>query len=214
MFDEVALSKLAVEDPIETKGNWSYFSEPEIEHRYVFAADVSEGLGRDHSTVAILDITPLKPRLVATYKNNKIAPDLFAFDIKDGATKYHYAFGAPERNNHGHTTISKLREIYPEHLLYADDKKKIGWQTNLVSKPKMMYDLGTAVNNELIDIPSKGVVSEMRQFDKEDLRIKNYDDEATQHFDLLTAVAIALQMKDFYPSETGGQMVSFIPDFD
>lgn len=213
MFDEVAVSKLEVEDPIEIEGQWTIHSMPVIGHRYVMAADVAEGVGKDHSTAVIIDLTQIKPRVVATYKNNKIAPDIFAFELKNGATKYQYPFLAVERNNHGHATISKLREIYPEDLLYRDDHKKLGWQTNLVTKPKMMYDLSTAVNDELIDIPSKGIVSEMRRFDKEDLRVKTYDEEATEHFDLLIAMAIALQMKDKLPS-TVSKVVSFIPNFD
>jgi hypothetical protein len=74
----------------------------------------------------------------------------------------------------------------------------------------MFYDLNTAVNNELIEVPSQPLISEMRRYDKEDLRIKNYDDEATEHFDLLVALAIGFQMKDF--SEDLNSIKTFIPD--
>lgn len=213
MFDEVNVAKILTEDPIEIEGQWSIYSMPTVGHKYVIGADIGEGIGRDHSTAAIIDLTLSKPRVVATYKNNQVAPDIFAFELKNGATKFQYAFIAPERNNHGHATISKLREIYPEDLIYQDDSKKFGWQTNLVSKPKMMYDLSTGINNEAIDIPSKAIVSEIRRFDKEDLRIKNYDDDATEHFDLLIATAIAFQMKDKLPVRSG-KVVAYIPSFD
>lgn len=213
LFDENSLAKLNICPPIKQENEWNYYAEPILGHKYIFGADVGEGIGKDHSTICIIDITLLKPKVVATYKNNKIAPDLLAYEIKNGGTKYHYAFGAPERNNHGHTVLSKLREIYPEDLIYKDDKEKLGWHTNLVSKPKMMYDLNTAVNNELIDIPSQGLLSEMRRFDKEDIRVKSYDEESTEHFDLLMALAIAFQMKDF-SGRAESQSWTDIPDAD
>ncbi len=197
LFDENYLAKLTITPPIKQKNEWNYYEEPRIGNRYCFGVDVGEGIGKDHSAIVIWNLTSLKPKVAATYKNNQIAPDLLAYEIKNVATEYSYAFGAVERNNHGHTTISKLREIYPERLIYKDDKEKFGWLTNLVSKPKMFFDLNTAINNELVDIPSQGIVSEMRRYDKEDLRIKNYDDEATEHYDLLTACIIGFQMKDF-----------------
>lgn len=212
LFDENYLSKLKIEKPVKQENEWSYFEEPRLGNRYCFGVDVGEGIGKDHSAIVIWKLTSLKPKVVAAYKNNKVAPDLLAFEIKNGATKYQYAFGAVERNNHGHTTISKLREIYPEELLYMDDKRKLGWQTNLVTKPKMMFDLNTAVNNELVDIPAQGIVSEMRRYDKEDLRIKNYDDEATNHYDLLTAAAIGFQMKDYLPENEKGISVHIPED--
>lgn len=211
LFDENSLAKLEIHPPIRQENEWSYYAEPQIGHKYIWGADVGEGIGKDHSTIVIWNITLLKPVVVATYKNNKIAPDIFAHEIKNGATKYSYAFGAVERNNHGHTVISKLRDIYPEQLIYKDDKEKYGWHTNLVLKPKMLFDLNTAVNNELVDIPSQGIVSEMRRYDKEDLRIKGYDEEATEHFDLLMATAIGFQMKDF-ASEDRNQATVHIPD--
>jgi len=214
LFTEKALSDLIVQPPIETAGDWKYYDEPIFSHRYALAADVGEGIGRDSSTCVIWDFTTLKPRVVATYRSNTIAPDIFAYEIKNGATKYSFAVVVPERNNHGHTTISKLREIYPENLIYKDDKDRLGWQTNLVSKPKMFYDLSTAGNNQLIDVPSRECVAEMRRYDKDQLRVRTYDEDTTEHFDLLTAMAIGFQMKDYMPNAEGGEMVSFVPDYD
>lgn len=213
LFDENKLANFSIRPPELIENQWTYYSHPIVGHKYVWGADVGEGLGKDHSTITIIDLTTLKPSIVATYKNNKIAPDIFAYEIKNGATRYQFAFGAVERNNHGHTTISKLRDIYQEPLLYKDDKDRHGWHTNLVSKPKMMYDLNTAVNNDLLDNPSQGIASEMRRYDKEDLRFKNYDDEATEHFDLLMSTAIAFQMKDFANVDAGAVHVH-IPDDD
>ena len=60
----------------------------------------------------------------------------------------------------------------------------------------MFFDLATAVNNDLVDIPSRELGSEMRRYDKEYLRTARFDENITQHYDLLTAAAIGFQMKD------------------
>ena len=195
LFDENYLSRLTIQEPLKKENEWNYYEEPKLGKTYALGVDVGEGIGKDHSAIVIWNFASLKPKVAATYKNNHIAPDLLAYEIKNGAQKYQDAFCAIERNNHGHTTISKLREIYSDRLIYKDDKDKFGWHTNLVSKPKMFFDLNSAINNELIDIPSQGIISEMRRYDKEDLRVKNYSDEETEHYDLLTACCIGFQMK-------------------
>jgi hypothetical protein len=157
--------------------------------------DVAEGVGQDSSTAVIWDFTDLKPKIVARYNSNKIAPDLLAYELKMAGDKYGTCLIAVERNNHGHTTLSKLKDIYNARKIYVDDKDRLGWETNLVSKPKMLYDFNTAINDELVDIPDRILISEMRRYDKEELNERGFDDERTQHFDILIAAAIGFQMK-------------------
>lgn len=176
--------------------DWIFYEPYRKGHRYGIGCDVAEGVGQDSSTAVIWDFTPVKPKTVAVYRNNKISPDLFASDIVYGANKYNQPIIAVERNNHGHTTLSKLREIYPENLIYIDSKGKYGWETNLITKPRMMYDLATAFNDNFLEVLSPLLLSEMQMYDKEELRTVRFDPERTRHFDLLIAAAIGLQMKN------------------
>ena len=137
--------------------------------------------------------------MIERYSNNMIAPDLFAYEVKNLAEKYEYPFVAIERNNTGHTTISKLREIYPERHIYKDDKDKFGWQTNLVTKPKTIFDLVRATDEELVNLNSARIISEARRVDREMLRVIKPEEEMTNHWDLLTAAAIGFQMRDIAP---------------
>lgn len=196
LFD---INKIALMNVIEGEraGDWTYYKNARPDHRYVLAADVAEGVGQDSSTGVIWDFTPIKPEVVAIYKNNRITPDLFAHELVAGAKRYYMAMIAPERNNHGHATISRLKQIYPEELIYKDDKDRWGWETNLTTKPKMMVELSTAINNELVDIPSVPIQNEARRYDKENLNTARFDEDATQHWDLLIACAIGFQMKDY-----------------
>lgn len=195
LFDNEALGLLQIKQPIKEYNGFRIFKEYKLGHTYGMGCDVAEGIGQDSSTMVLWDFSPAKPEVVAEYDNNQIAPDLFAYEIKNLAEKYEYPLVAIERNNHGHTTISKLRDIYPDRHIYKDVKDRYGWLTNLVNKPTMMYNLNTAVNEELVEISSSRIISEARRYDKEDLRILKGTEE-TQHWDLLVGCAIGFQMKN------------------
>ena len=195
LFDSEKLGLQIVKAPIKEYNNFRIFDEYKLGHRYAMGCDVAEGIGRDSSTIALWDFTPAKPRIVAEYANNQVAPDMFAYEIKNLADKYEMPLVAVERNNHGHTTISKLKEIYPERHIWKDEKDNYGWQTNFVSKPRMLYELNTGVNEELIELVSARIISEARRYDKEDLRTLK-GDEDTKHYDLLIAATIGFQMKN------------------
>ncbi|MGA2418201.1 MAG: hypothetical protein ABSF55_03115 [Candidatus Staskawiczbacteria bacterium] len=195
LFDNLKLAEFKTREG-RRENDWVFYDEYIPKHRYAIGADVAEGVGQDSSTAIIWDFTNAKPVVVARYASNKIAPDIFAFELRRGGEKFGTCLIAVERNNHGHATIAKLKEIYPVGEIYRDEKDRLGWETNLVSKPKMMYDLSTAVNDNLIDIPDNALISEMRRYDKENLNTQRFDEEATQHYDILMAAAIGFQMKN------------------
>jgi hypothetical protein len=206
LFDIDKINQMPIEEG-EQVGDWVYYEKWDRRGRYVLASDVAEGVGQDSSTCVVWDFNKNKPKIVAEYANNQIEPDMFAYEVKAGGEKYGTCLIAIEKNNHGHTTLSKLKEIYPTNKIYKtkrdkDDnlsktkKFKWGWETNKVSKPRMMFDLNTAINDELIEIPSKRIQSEMKRYDREELDDTKFDEESTKHWDLLIATAIGFQMKD------------------
>lgn len=171
-------------------------------HVYAIGADVAEGVNQDSSTAVVWDFTFALPKIVARYKSNKIEPDLFAYELKWAGELYNDALIAPERNNTGKATLVKLRELYTNIFKYkrTDEEtdretEKLGWETNLSSKPKMMYDFKTAVNNRLVDIPDTELLTECRTYDKEDLRVSHATEKTTRHWDILIAAAIGYQMR-------------------
>jgi len=196
--EKIAAMKLLAREGAR-KGEWIYYDEPIANHRYVVAGDPAEGVGQDSAATVVWDFTPVRPKVVAEYANANIAPDMFAFELKNAGEKYRMALIAVERNNHGFATLTKLKEEYPEEKIYKDEKDRLGWQTNLATKPKMMFDLNTAVNDDLVDIPSKRILIEMQLYDQRELDSAKFDPEATRHFDLLTAAAIGFQMKSYAP---------------
>jgi hypothetical protein len=184
-------------------GAWTYYEKYRPGHRYALGADVAEGVGQDSSAICIMDFTNAKAKVVATYKDNHIPPDLFAHEIINGATAYGNCVVAPERNAVGTAVLIELKKNY--HNIYREYKldefedkqtEKLGWRTTSASKPKMLFDLNTAINEDAIEIISPELMQEMRTYDKEDLRSVRFDEEQTRHWDLLIAAAICYQMRD------------------
>lgn len=198
VFDADALRKQVISEG-KKNGDWKIYEDFIPGRGYVLGADVAEGVGQDSSTCVILK-TGVVPKVVAIYKDNKIAPDLFAHEIKRMAVNYGGCIVAPERNNHGHTTISKLLEIYPS-VFYTDDGKreyevrqkfniptmKYGFLTTKTSKPYIINALRDAVNNSEIEISSGELKTELSTYDKQDMGETRFNPDATKHWDLVMA---------------------------
>lgn len=203
MFDQdKIIDMLKRVRPGREDGDWIWY-EPYIDgFVYAVGVDVAEGVGQDSSAIVIMCFSEGKAKVVAEFCSNKIAPDVLAYEVKKGAEKYGNAIVAVERNNHGHTTITTLKGIYEN--LYTEvtvdsieDKMttKYGWLTTGSSKPKMLYEFRSAVNNDEVDIPSRRILQEMRSYDKEDLSIVRFDEKQSRHWDVLMATTICFQMR-------------------
>ncbi len=178
-------------------------------------ADISEGVGRHNSTIVIIDHDAkvkagdqyvVKPKVVAVYCSNKIAPDLFAHEIKNGGNRYGSCIVCPERNNHGFATLAILKDVY--YNIYRDEQEKMGWQTNMASKPKMLHELRTALHEKLIEISDEGLRHEIISYPSQDLNTMNVDeeDETVGHYDRVIALGLAWAMRSLAaPSMTYSQ---------
>lgn len=196
LFDLQKLGLQKKTNPIQEYSGFRVYKDYQLGHLYGMGVDTSEGIGKDSNTMALWDFTPTKPEIVADYENANIAPDLLAFEIKNLAEKYNYPLVVIERNNTGHTTISKLRDIYSERHIFKDEDDKFGWRATLVSKPKVVFDLVRATDEELVGVNSARIISEMRRVDREMLRSVQPKDEITRHWDLLTAACIGFQLRN------------------
>jgi len=205
-FNTEMIDKMTEREPKEVVGCWKYYADYKPNHRYALAADPSEGVGKDNATIVIIDFDAknddgyVKPEVVATYVNDKIPPDLFAHEIKNGAKGYGNCLVAVERNNHGHTTLAILKDIYSN--IYKEVKtdkttdvetEKLGWHTNMSTKPRMLMELSTAINEQLLNVPDKELLRELRTYLREDLS-KISKDEDGKHWDRIIALAICWQM--------------------
>lgn len=193
----------------ERVGDWIYYADYVAGHRYALGCDPSEGVGRNNSAIVVWDFDAklegyLKPEVIAVYASNKIPPDRLAYEVRNAATRYGNCLAAVERNNHGHAVLSELKRIY--YNLYKEERReyfsdqpteKLGWHTNLATKPKMLYDLKKAVDEELINIPDDMLKREMQGYDAKELDVTKFDDEKENHWDRVMAAAIGWQMRSY-----------------
>lgn len=205
-FDQNALDAMKVRVPKEVVGDWRLYADYKPNHRYALAADAADGIGKDSSAIVVIDFDArdeneyVRPEVVAVYENNKIAPDLFAHVIKSAGIYWGNCLVAPERNYPGNTTVAILKDFY--NNIYKEIKKdrqddietdKIGWHTNMASKPRMLFDLSTAMNEKSLNVPDERLLRQLRTYLREDIT-NTKDDEGT-HWDLVIALGICWQMR-------------------
>lgn len=209
LFDQDRVAELQPKDG-KKEGDWIIYEDYTHRGIYVMGADVAEGVGQDSSTAVVLNISSVPYSVVATFKNNNIAPDQFAFELDKFGKRYGTCLIAPEINNMGHATVLKLKEIYPNVYREEDKRKQLetkskftrpiktlryGWRTTGSSKPTMMYDLNEAINNGEIEVNDKTTIHELRTYDREDLTQVRFDEKQTKHWDMVLALSIAYQLR-------------------
>ncbi len=175
-----------------------YFSH----HKYGMGGDTAEGIGADSNALVLFDFT--LGEVIGTYHSNEIAPDLFGYEMAKVGRLFGGCILAPERNNTGHATISALKEDeYPN--VFIEEKtdevtnettRKLGWETNRKTRPKMWFDFKRDFEDGAIEIYDIELLEEMKHYTKSDFNERTTG-VITRHFDLLTAGVIGWQMRDY-----------------
>ncbi len=154
-------------------GAVTIWAHPEEGEEYVYFADVGEGL-RD-GDFSVIDIFRRRDGYQCAQYRKRIEPFEFATAIFNLGHYYKWAFGTPETNNHGLTTLVQLRELrYPyvyKQLVYdkdfADPREQEGWRTSPRTRPLMLDSLRNAFNKDEVVINSIVTLEEMKTFIKE-----------------------------------------------
>ena len=205
-FDRTAVDKQVAKEPIEIIAGFKKFYKYDPSHRIGSGHDVGAGVGLDHSTSVFIDYDTFPMRVVATYLNNEIKPDVFAHEIKRQCDMYGQNYCAVEKNFG--STIDILKTIYPTAKLHQTQRseekitfsspREYGWQTNIATRYTMLSTLRNAIENGLLELSDKELIDEARGFTTGDLMDKEEDPRlATRHYDLLMACAIALSINPF-----------------
>jgi len=172
---------------------------PRSQGVYVIGADVAEGLDHgDYSCAQVLDA--LSGAQVAMWHGH-IAADLFGEEVARLGRWYNRALVGVEQNNHGLTTITRLRQLeYPflyRHKTVDQVSKKItlkyGWPTNRLTKPLMIDTLGAAIREGEIAVYDKRTVGELKTYIRDEMGKMH----GSPHDDTVMAMAIAVQMLQY-----------------
>lgn len=145
---------------------------PDPNTQYVIGGDVAEGLEKgDRSSIDVLE--QKTGRQVAHWYGH-IDPKRFGDLISYIGKMYNEAYVGVERNNHGHATLGRLREIYPLGRIYTEEymdrdvddeeTKRIGWHTSAASKEILISDMADLLEHGNSGLRWVGSVSEFYTF--------------------------------------------------
>lgn len=206
LFDRSSLERQFKKIPIKTVADFKIFHNYDASHRYGSGHDVAGGVGLDSSTSVFIDFSTLPNRVVATFASNTIKPDTFGDEIKSEAERYGEPIVAVE-NNKFDMCIGRLKQLY-SNLYFTEQKetrvglppkiRTFGWNTNAMTKPKMLFDFKKAVEDGFLELSDPDLINELKSYTRDDLMDRDEDPRlVTRHFDLLMAAAIAWQMKGY-----------------
>ncbi len=214
-FDREALEKQVPKTPLRVIADFKLFKTYDPSHRYASGHDVAGGVGLDSSTSVFIDFDTVPCQVVGTFKSNAIKPDTFGDEIQRETDIFGQCLAAPEKNNHGHATIARCKQLevnlfntpgkdtkmeagFVSATGFNNGPKEYGWHTNAASKPKMLFAFGKAVTDGLIELNDTDLIAEAKAYTRNDLMDEEKDPRlTTRHFDLLIAACIAWQMRDY-----------------
>lgn len=206
IFDREILDAMKPVTPIKEIAGLKIFHKYDPSHNFGSGHDVGHGVGIDSSTSAFIDFSTMPMRVVGTFASNEIKPETFGDEIDREGDYFGKPIAGIERNDQGGTTIARAKQLgvtlykSPPKVLRtnAPAPTEYGWHTNAATKPKMIFALVKAVNDGLLELSDPALIAECKSYTRGDLIEDQPSDPRliTRHFDLLTAAAIAYQMKD------------------
>jgi hypothetical protein len=186
VFDVEALDRLPTRPPIRRgflartpglqlmhaeDGDLQVWELPQRKHRYVIGADVAEGL--EHGDFSVAHVINHSTGLVAAKWRGHIPPDVFGGRVLfDLGRWFGNAFIGVESNNHGYSTLVALRNAGYRNLYrrtsydeYTNRRQeKLGWRTQVNTKPLMVDWLSEALRDEEITLLDAETIGELRTF--------------------------------------------------
>lgn len=130
LIDANILSTLSAKPPIYSKDGLDVYEEPvrKVErdaqgnlkttlHAYVMVVDTAKGVGGDYSAFTVMDVTSAPYKVVAKYRNNRIAPMLYPNVIEKIAREYNEAYVLIEINSSEQVANILYSELEYENIL-------------------------------------------------------------------------------------------------
>lgn len=203
-YEEFELEQIPFEEN-ETPDDFTYkaplkiWEKPKPYKEYVIGADVAEGLkGGDFSVATVVDISTME--VVARWRGH-CDPDKFGEILGALGTYYNYALIGVEVNNHGLTTVQKLRDTFYTNLYKRDrgyDEEwetptvNLGWKTDMRTKRLMIDDLIKLVRERVIKDKDIVFINEAFSYVRDERGRMNAEEGS--HDDVIMSTAIAYQL--------------------
>jgi hypothetical protein len=169
---------------------------------YVIGADVAEGLEKGDFSAAY--VLRLDDGDMCAAWHGKQDPDLFGETLANIGKHYNYAFIGVENNNHGLTTLVKLRDIYFNiYKEWIEDEtmskwtERLGWNTNIKTKRLLVDDLIMWIRDKQGNIYDEFLLKELTTFCRDEKG--SCSAEGTAKDDRVMSYGIAVQMTQKAP---------------
>lgn len=159
-------------------------AEPVQDADYVMGVDVSGGVGRDYSTLCVVDVATRQP--VYVERSNQVAPHQWAARVAMVGQRYNQALVLAESNNHGFALLREMEHLrYPAMWTNADGAY---WYTSKVTKLDAYDTLREVIESGIIQQLDQSTLQELRS-----LEVRKMTPEAPVglHDDLAMACALA-----------------------
>jgi len=180
LIDPNKLRMLTFDNPIRYNETLKVFEDPKPNHIYTITVDTSRGVGNDYSAFVVMDCTQVPYKIVATFRNNTIAPLLYPKFIHTAALMYNNASVMVEINDIGGQIADILHNEYEyEGLIKAIWKgrsgqlvgggfgggdSQLGVRTTSSLKRIGCSTLKTIIENDKLIISDFDVLSELTTF--------------------------------------------------
>lgn len=198
-LEEVPFEPNEAPDDFTYKAPLKIWEKPKPYKEYVIGADVAEGLkGGDFSVATVVDISTME--VVARWRGH-CDPDKFGEILGALGTYYNYALIGVEVNNHGLTTVQKLRDTFYTNLYKRDrgyDEEwetptvNLGWKTDMRTKRLMIDDLIKLVRERVIKDKDIVFINEAFSYVRDERGRMNAEEGS--HDDVVMSTAIAYQL--------------------
>lgn len=168
---------------------------------YVIGADVAEGTGGDYSVATVMDED--KAETVARWRGDA-EPSEFGEILEQLGRFYNNALIACEINNHGLTTVQRLRDLNYDNMYrrerglderFEEYTSSLGWKTDRKTKPLMINALAESILTHKLKDYDINFIRECMSYVVDDRGRTNA--QIGQHDDTVISTAIALQVFDW-----------------
>jgi len=174
--DPIKVGEISGEMFVENdEGPLHIWEEPQRGEEYMLGVDVGGGTDDgDASVIEVIKVPKGRPILeqVAEWRD-WVDPVILASKVINLATYYNSGTVAPEINNHGLTCLNEIKQHYWNiyRWQYFDRfgkymTNKLGWETNLSTRPLLCDYTSACVNADIVVIRSRGLADEMMSFIK------------------------------------------------
>jgi Terminase-like family. len=147
----------------------SIYHRPEKGAKYGIGVDGGDGVGKDSSTITVLNAEGVE---MAHFNSNKIAPHKFAEVVYEIGKYYNMALLVIEKASSGNIILDRLRHTYDYKNIYKHkafdergiSKKKIGFVMSDKTRPLLIGSYREAWEEGQILVNSRIVLDEMLTF--------------------------------------------------